>query len=60
MKFGKTHEEKLQELVDSVKPKTWFAWRPVTLEDGRTVWLEKVIRSKDIWFNNRYKEITND
>lgn len=44
MIFGKTDEQKMEGLG---KPRKWFAWRPVQLEDGRGAWLTTVWRIKD-------------
>ena len=39
MKFGRR-------TLDKLKPHLWFAWYPVTLLDGRWVWLEYVRRRR--------------
>jgi hypothetical protein len=33
----------------------WFAWHPVSIEDGRIVWLEVVERR--IWLNMMYSRM---
>ena len=46
MIFGKTYEQKHKEkqaYLDSIKcGYIWFAWRPVTENNGEILWLEKV------------------
>lgn len=50
MKFGKTREQQRQ--IDDryysrvAEWHNWFAWRPVRLLDGRTVWLETIQRKR--------------
>ncbi len=52
MKFGKTKEQLKAERLERVtkmlsgEGEIRFAWRPITLHDGRKVWLEKY---KAIW-----------
>ena len=40
MKWGRDSRKK----QDPILGKYWWAWHPVTLEDGRSVWLEYVWR----------------
>ncbi len=41
MIFGKTHDERRESLFN--RPgRTWFAWHPVQLEDGKYIWLKRV------------------
>ena len=64
MMIGKTRwerEEKVRrERALQRRPKVWFAWRPVTLDDGRVVWLGKVMRFRscvlDRWHYNTIKK----
>lgn len=50
MKWGKTHNQRMNERDkvkwDSFMPRDWFAWYPVMVQDGRTVWLQKVMYRK--------------
>lgn len=47
MKFGMTREEAQEfKRQESRKRYEWFAWRPVWLNDGSVVWLERAIRYK--------------
>lgn len=46
MRFGKTNIEIYEKYEKRrlTKSGKWFAWYPVQLKDGRTVWLEYVYR----------------
>lgn len=35
----------------------WFAWRPVWVEQGGYVWLERVERWLDSYYGNQYRVI---
>lgn len=56
MIFGKTDSEVE---FDKCRPKVKFVWFPTKLDDGRWVWLEKILFSR-FRFNgnllNRYEE----
>ena len=48
MIFGITNEERQNSKTEKCRALTtwhrWFAWRPVTLRDGRVAWLEDIER----------------
>lgn len=46
MIFGESNDELIKRVTT---PHRWFAWRPVTLENGRTAWLQYVMRYKLRW-----------
>ena len=50
MKFGRTWKEQEEKSIawhqKHRRPHRWFAWRPVNLDDGRTAWMERVVRHK--------------
>lgn len=66
MIFGIINEERQNNRKDQIYQllvwHDWFAWRPVTLRDGRVAWLENVERlgkicANEIYFCYRQKEV---
>lgn len=56
MIYGKTHEQYRKERhikwAKQAEWRRWFAWYPVSLPDGRRVWLQ-CIEKRIIWFSYR-------
>lgn len=45
MIFGETHEQRDKRMTT---PHEWFAWHPVPLRNGRFVWLQRVVRWREL------------
>lgn len=59
MIFGKSWDD-LYAMIGTKIESVWWAWRPVTLRDGRVAWLEDVRKVSTYgnnleWFNTYYE-----